>query len=133
MDAQRFFSVAYDSRNHPKVRMLRMRGGGIAEYGRYVALLGILYDMRNRVDATDPVVLSYLASELDLPDADAAKAWLEDAAAVGLIDGGALEEFGVVASAGVGRELEFRAAKASAGTASGRARRKAAKKKEDGE
>lgn len=120
MDAQRFFSVAYDSRNHPKVRMLRMRGDGIAEYGRYVALLGILYDMGNRIDATDPDVLGYLAMELDLEDGSAAFGWLEAAASCGLIDRGAFEEFGVATSNGVGRELEYKAVKSAAGKKGGR-------------
>lgn len=132
MDAQRFFPVAYDSRNHPKVRMMRMQGAGIAEYGRYVALLGILYDLDNRVfvgergDARGDAAAVYLASELDLPDAEAAREWLRGAAACGLIDEGALDEFGVVTSGGVGKQLEYKAVKARAGRSSGRARKKKA-------
>lgn len=127
MDAQRFFSVAYDSRNHPKVRMLRMRGDGIAEYGRYVALLGILYDMGNRIDATDDAMLEYLAYELDLRDGGETAEWLRAAAGCGLIDPGALEEFGVVTSNGVGRELEYKAMKSAAGKQGGRPRKAGAK------
>ena len=122
--------MAYDSRNHPKVRMLRMRGDGIAEYGRYVALLGILYDMGNRIDATDDAMLEYLAYELDLRDGGETAEWLRAAAGCGLIDPGALEEFGVVTSNGVGRELEYKAERVAsakkAGKASAAARRKKA-------
>ncbi len=132
MDAQRFFPVAYDSRNHPKVRMMRMQGAGIAEYGRYVALLGILYDLNNRLfvgergDARGDAAVAYLASELDLPDAEAAREWLRGAAACGLIDEGALDEFGVVASGGVGKQLAYKAERARCGKSGGRPRKKKA-------
>lgn len=132
MDAQRFFPVAYDSRNHPKVRMMRMLGDGIAEYGRYLALLGILYDLGNRLFVGEPgdergdAAAAYLAAELDLPDAAAAREWLRSAASCGLVDEGALEEFGTVASGGVGRQLDYRASKARAGRSGGRPKGKGA-------
>lgn len=132
MDAQRFFPVAYDSRNHPKVRMMRMQGEGIAEYGRYVALLGILYDLGNRVFVGEPgdergdAMAAYVAMELDLPDTAAAREWLRRAAACGLIDEGALDEFGTVTSGGVGKQLEYKAERARCGKRGGRPRKKKA-------
>ena len=44
MDANRFFSIPFDNRNDVKMRRLRKRCGGFAAYGRWVALLGMLYD-----------------------------------------------------------------------------------------
>lgn len=131
MDAQRFFNVSYDSRNHPKVRMLRMMGGGIVEYGRYVALLGILYDMGNRVyvgDGSDPLgnaTAALLADELDVGTLDELRAWLGMAAECGLISGEALAELGIVASNSVGDQLVYREKKAEAGRTGGRPRKKA--------
>lgn len=134
MDAQRFFPIAYDSRNHPKVRMLCMMGEGITEYGRYIALLGILYDMDNRVhvgfpddDGAKPGC-SLLTEELDFPTHGAMREWLEKAAECGLIDKEALERFGSVASRSVAEQIEYRSAKARAGKSSGASRRKNAAK-----
>ena len=133
MDAQRFFPIAYDSRNHPKVRMLEMMGEGIAEYGRYIALLGILYDMDNRVHVGMPDEEAapgcfLLAEELDFPDCEALRGWLRKAAACGLIDSEMLDAFGSVASRSVAEQMEYRSAKARAGKSSGASRRKNAAK-----
>lgn len=132
MDAQRFFPIAYDSRNHPKVRMLEMMGEGIAEYGRYIALLGILYDMDNRVhvgmqDEEAAPGCFLLAEELDFPDCEALREWLRKAAACGLIDSEMLETFGSVASRSVAEQMEFRRAKAESGKKGGRPRKAASK------
>ena len=132
MDAQRFFPIAYDSRNHPKVRMLEMMGEGIAEYGRYIALLGILYDMDNRVHVGMPDEEAapgcfLLAEELDFPDCEALSEWLRKAAACGLIDSEMLETFGSVASRSVAEQMEFRRAKAESGKKGGRPRKAASK------
>lgn len=123
MDAKRFFPIAYDSRNHPKIRMLRMRGEGIKEYGRYIALLSMLYDSGNRIDANDPDTLELMAYELDFESAEEVRPWLSLVAKCGLIDAGALGEFGIIASGGVGEQLEFIASKSAAGKKGGRPRK----------
>lgn len=128
MDAKRFFPIAYDSRNHPKVRMLRMRGEGIKEYGRYIALLSMLYDGGNRIDATDPMALELMAYELDFESAEDVRQWLHLVARCGLIDPGALEEFGVIASSGVDEQLDFMATRVAAGKKGGRPRKGQQKK-----
>lgn len=132
MDANRFFQVSYDSRNHPKVRMLRMMGGGIVEYGRFVALLAILYDMDNRVrvgfpedEAAAPECFM-LASELGFDSQGELREWLSKAAACGIVDAEMLDALGVVASRTVGEQLEFRKAKTEAGRKGGRPRKDAA-------
>lgn len=127
MNAQRFFPIAYDSRNHPKVRMLRMRGGGIIEYGRYIALLSMLYDSGNRIDANDPDTLELMAYELDFENAEEVRPWLSLVAKCGLIDAGALDEFGIIASGGVGEQLEFIASKSASGKKGGRPRKSTTK------
>lgn len=133
MDAQRFFPIAYDSRNHPKVRMLCMMGEGIAEYGRYIALLGILYDMDNRVHVGFPgdedvrPGCFLLAEELGFTTHAALFEWLGKAAACGLVDKEALERFGSVASRSVAEQMEYRRAKAESGKKGGRPRKAASK------
>ena len=127
MDAKRFFPISYDSRNHPKVRMLRMRGDGIAEYGRYIALLSILYDMGNRIDATDETMLAYLADELGLQGTDGAKEWIRLAASCGLLDIRSLEEFGIVCNNSVGVQLDYMAKCAADGRKGGRQKKTADK------
>ena len=49
MDANRFFSIPYDNRNDVKMRRLRKRLGGYEGYGRWVALLGMLYDEHGNI------------------------------------------------------------------------------------
>lgn len=126
MDAQRFFSVAYDSRNHPKVDMLRSLEGGIVAYGRYIALLGILYDMGNGIrlsdgmDGLDPTMAAYMMRQLEFDDLDDFEHFVGSLAKVGLIDAEAWEREATITSASVGKEIAFRKAKSNAGKMGGR-------------
>ena len=104
-----------------------MRGEGIKEYGRYIALLSMLYDSGNRIDATDPMALELMAYELDFETAEDVGPWLSLIAKCGLIDPGALEEFGIITSAGVGEQLGFMARSIAAGKKGGRPRKTAQK------
>lgn len=135
MDAQRFFSVAYDSRNHPKVDMLRCMEGGIVAYGRFIALLGILYDLGNEIDLTggadglDDAKAMYLVRQLEFADADGLEHFLDSMSKVGLIDADAWDGY-VVTSHGVAEELAYKAKKSAAGKLGGRPRKHAEKNEE---
>ena len=83
MKADRFFSVPYDNRNDVKIRRLRKRLGGYAGYGRWVALLGMLYDENGILDMNNQEMREIVAEELDLDDVDEFFTVLSD---IGLID-----------------------------------------------
>ena len=132
MEANRFFSVSYDVRHHPKLELLRRRlcatpGEGDAVLGCWVVLLCILYDAGGPVHADDPVVMAWLADELMLASTDATERFLTECARCGLIDAEAWETHRWVFSESVYRELEYRQTKVEAGKKSGESRRKKSK------
>ena len=64
MDANRFYSVPYDARNDTAMLKLRRKHGGIAAYGRWQALLGVLYDEGGTIDITDEDNLAMVEQEI---------------------------------------------------------------------
>ena len=112
MDANRFFSVPYDNRNDTRILKLRRRAGGMAAYGRWVALLGMLYDEHGTMDMDDEDTRWMVGRELELDDLDG---FMDDLAAVGLIDGRLWKTMRHVVNDGVCDELEYRRKKAEAG------------------
>ena len=70
MNANRYFSVPYDGRNDVTIRLLRKRAGGIVAYGRWVALLGILYDSDGIIRLEVPGMSELLQEELDFSSQD---------------------------------------------------------------
>lgn len=127
MDANRFFSVPYDNRNDVKMRRLRKRLGGYAGYGRWVALLGMLYDEKGILDMNDAEMREIVCEELELDDADHFFTVLAD---IGLIDKELYHSMNHVVNRGVLEQIEYRVSKSNAGKKSGEARRnKDAKKR----
>ena len=120
MDANRFFSVPYDNRNDVKIRRMRKRMGGIVAYGRWVALLGMLYDEGGILDMNDMTMIEIVAEELELDDIDE---FFTDLASIGLIDKELYHSLGHVVNNGVCKEIEYRKLKSEAGKKSGAARR----------
>lgn len=120
MDANRFFSVPYDNRNDVKMRRLRKRLDGYAGYGRWVALLGMLYDEKGILDMSDAEMVEIVCEELELDDADHFFTVLAD---IGLIDKELYHSMNHVVNRGVLEQIEFRVNKANAGKKSGEARR----------
>ena len=53
MEGNRFFSVPYDIINDFKICRLMNISGGIVALGRWVALLGMLYDEHGLLDMND--------------------------------------------------------------------------------
>lgn len=120
MDANRFFSVPYDNRNDVKMRRLRKRLNGYAGYGRWVALLGMLYDEKGILDMNDAEMVEIVCEELELDDADHFFTVLAD---IGLIDKELYHSMNHVVNRGVLEQIEFRVSKSNAGKKSGEARR----------
>lgn len=117
MDAQRFFPVSYDATHDFKIRRMMKAGGGIIAYGRWVALLGMLYDEHGFLDMNEPVTRSVVSEELEI---DEPSEFLSILAGVGLIDRELYESSNHVLSAGVCEQLEFQRMKSEAGKKGGR-------------
>ena len=119
MDANRFFSVPFDNRNDVKMLRIRRRLGGMAAYGRWVALRGMLYDEGGVLDMNDQEMRDITADELELDDVDE---FFTELARIGLIDKELYESVGHVVNDGVCREIEYRKKKSEAGRKGNEAR-----------
>ena len=112
MDANRFFSVPFDNRNDVKMKRLRKRLGGYAGYGRWVALLGMLYDEKGILDVSTDDMREIVAEELELDDVGE---FFTELAKLGLIDKEMYTALNHVVNRGVCDELEYRKKKSEAG------------------
>lgn len=112
MNANRFFSIPFDNRNDVKILRMRRKLGGIAAYGRWVALLGMLYDEGGMLDMTDPDMVEIVADELELDDVDE---FFAELAKIGLIDKEMHDNLNHVVNNGVCNEIEYRRKKSEAG------------------
>lgn len=122
MKGKRFFSVPFDIADLPDVMELRMRAGGIVALGRWIALLGILYDQGGSVDLSDRYKRKMVARKLELRKANQLEGFVSDLVEVGWIDRTAWEGFGHIVSAGVYEQLGFKEAQAERGRKGGLAR-----------
>ena len=113
MKAARFFSMAYDIRHHPKIDMLRDMQGGMVAFGRWVALMGILYDAEGVYDLTPKVKRQYLMRELET-DEEGLRQFLFACANCDLLDLQMLEA-GKVTSEGICNQLSYVKQKSEAG------------------
>jgi len=122
VNANRYFSVPFDGRNDVDIQRLRELQGGIVAYGRWIALLGILYDRDGIIELEHYGRI--LERELEL-DHNGLISFLDDCAAIGFIEAEAYRERNVVISHGVCNEIEYRRSRIEAGKKSGDSRRKA--------
>lgn len=137
MDANRFYSVPYDARNDTAMLKLRRKHGGIAAFGRWQALLGVLYDEGGTIDVTDEDNLAMVEQEIELEGAEL-DAFIESCVKYGLLSA-ELWGIGTIGSRGVCDELEYRRemrdkksnAGRKGGQASGASRRRSGKGKKD--
>lgn len=137
MDANRFYSVPYDARNDTAMLKLRRKHGGIAAYGRWQALLGVLYDEGGTIDVADEDNLAMVEQEIELEGAEL-DAFIESCVKYGLLSA-ELWGIGTIGSHGVCEELEYRKeqrrkkseAGKKGGQASGASRRRSSKGKKD--
>ena len=120
MDANRFFSINYDNRNDITIKRMRKSMGGIAAYGRWVALLGMLYDSDGILDMNDQCMREIVAEELEVDDVDA---YFLELCRLGLVDAELYNSTNHVSNRGVCDELAYHKAKREAGKLGGRPRR----------
>ena len=118
MKANRFFSVAYDIRHHPKIELLRYSCGGITAFGRWFAMLGILYDSDGCYIADTQAKRLYLCRELECTDEELTQ-FLNACAEYELISRELLE-MGHIVSEGVCKEIEYRKQRQETGKKGGR-------------
>lgn len=114
MKADRFFSVHYDMRHNPKIDLLRDMCGGMAAFGRWVALMAILYDVGGLYDITGKAKRRYLMKELEFVSEDELRGFLEACAECELLSPELLE-IGHVVSPGISDQIEYHRAKSEAG------------------
>lgn len=119
MDANRFYSVPWDGYNDVGMKLLRKKHGGVAAYGRWHAMLGILYDRGGRIELDEDFML-LLEEELEM-DRAALNSFIDDLAKLGWVNADFLD-MGVLASAGVIEQLEYRKKKQRAGSIGAEAR-----------
>ena len=122
MNANRFFSIPYDNRNDVAIRLLRSQGGGLVAYGRWVALLGMLYDSDGIIRLEVPGMVDLLLNELEFADQDELLEYLDTLAGLQLIDAGSLSERNHVINEGVVKEIDYYRAKSEAGKEGNRKR-----------
>lgn len=127
MKADRFFSVPYDIINDFKICRLMDTSGGIVALGRWVALLGMLYDENGLLDMSDAASVRIVAQKLQLEDVDE---FMMHLAECRLIDAEIYRTTGHVVSHGVCDELEYRKSKSEAGKMGGRPKKQTKKQKE---
>ena len=108
----RFFSVPYDIINDFKIRRLMDISGGIVALGRWVALLGMLYDEHGLLDLNDASSVRLVAQTLQLDDVGG---FMLQLAECGLIDPELYRSMSHVVNHGVCDELEYKKAKSEAG------------------
>lgn len=130
MNANRFYSIPFDARNDTAMLKLRRKAGGIIAFGRWQALLGILYDEDGCIDLTDEDNAVMVASELDFDSSDELSVFLDACAKYGLISLAAWEERTTVISEGVAKEIDYRKQKSEAGRKGGAASAKTRTKKQ---
>lgn len=114
MRADRFFSVHYDMRHNPKIELLKDMGDGIAELGRWVALMSILYDVGGLYDISTQPKRKYLMRELELANEEDLHGFLGNCAECGLLSEDLLQ-FGHVVSPGISEQIEYYNTKSEAG------------------
>ena len=132
MNPNRFFSVPYDARNNTKVlRLGVLQRNKMQAFGRWMALLGMLYDENGLIDMSDKATGQIVVSELCFSNADQAIRFLDDCAEAGLIDRFVWDEMRHVVSLGVADELAYRRGKAAAGKEGGKASRRKQTDKQD--
>lgn len=129
MNANRFYSIPFDARNDTSMLKLRRSQGGLLAFGRWQALLGILFDEGSSIDLNDEDNAVMVASELEFESLEDLREFLDACAKYNLISLAAWTERSMVISEGVFKELEYRNQKREAGKKSGEARRNKAKNK----
>lgn len=129
MQDKRYYSVSYDERNYPEIRLLRNMAGGLIAYARWEVLKQLLYSFDGCIALDDQNVVPLVMDELEFKTKEELTEYLDACRACKLIDWDALSRDSIV-SYEVADHLEFLENKSEAGKASAEARRKKKQAKE---
>lgn len=129
MQDKRYYSVSYDERNYPEIRLLRNMAGGLVAYARWEVLKQLLYSFDGCIALDDENVVPLVMEELEFKTKEELTKYLDACRACKLIDWDALER-GSIVSYEVADQLEYLQNKSEAGKASAEARRKKKQEKE---
>lgn len=129
MQDKRYYSVSYDERNYPEIRLLRNMAGGLIAYARWEVLKQLLYSFDGCIALDDQNVVPLVMDELEFKTKEELTEYLDACRACKLIDWDALSRDSIV-SYEVAEHLEFLENKSEAGKASAEARRKKKQAKE---
>lgn len=132
MNPNRFYSVPYDARNNTKIlRLGVLQKGKMQAFGRWQALLGMLYDEHGLIDVSDDVTLQMVSNELCFSKSEQTIKFLDDCARAKLIEADLWGSMRHIVSRGVADEIEYKRGKAEAGKQGGKASRKQTDKQQD--
>lgn len=121
MNPNRFYSVPFDARNNTKIlRLGVLQKNKMQAFGRWMALLGMLYDEHGVIDMADPATREVVASELCFSKPEQAVKFIEDCVSAGLLDASMWQIGCHVVSNGVADELAYRKDKSDAGRQGGK-------------
>ena len=129
MQDKRYYSVSYDERNYPEIRLLRNMAGGLIAYARWEVLKQLLYSFDGGIALDDQNVVPLVMDELEFKTQEELTEYLDACRACKLIDWDALSR-GSIVSYEVAEHLAFLENKSEAGKASAEARRKKKQAKE---
>ena len=65
MQEKRYYSVSYDERNYPEIRLLRNMAGGLIAYARWEVLKQLLYSFDGCIALDDQNVVPLVMDELE--------------------------------------------------------------------
>ena len=123
MQDKRYYSVSYDERNYPEIRLLRNMAGGLIAYARWEVLKQLLYSFDGCIALDDQNVVPLVMDELEFKTKEELTEYLDACRACKLIDREAYSR-NMVVSPEVIETLEYLQNKSEAGKASAEARRK---------
>lgn len=65
MQDKRYYSVSYDERNYPEIRLLRNMAGGLIAYARWEVLKQLLYSFDGCIALDDQNVVPLVMNEME--------------------------------------------------------------------
>lgn len=123
MQDKRYYSVSYDERNYPEIRLLRNMAGGLIAYARWEVLKQLLYSFDGCIALDDENVVPLVMEELEFKTKEELTKYLDACRACKLIDREAYTR-GMVVSPEVIDTIEYLAERSEAGKKGGRPRKK---------
>lgn len=125
MNANRFFTVPFDCRNDTKMlRLGKLQRGKMRAFGRWMSLLGMLYDDDGIIDVSNDTTFSIVMDELEFRQPGDLEVFLNNCSEVGLIDSELWVTMQHVVNPGVTKQLAYRTAQSSNGKSGGRGKRR---------